>query len=161
MHIGANWRAKKWPLEYFFETAKLLYGKYRIKTVLTGSRQDESISSQSIAGSGNYIKSLVGKTDLRELASLMSLSRFCVASDTAPLHIAVALKIPVIAVFGPTSDAVTGPFRPAAKTIVLREDVGCVVPCYKSACPFDYKCINRIKPQHVIKAAGDILSCKD
>ncbi|MDD5613710.1 MAG: lipopolysaccharide heptosyltransferase II [Candidatus Omnitrophica bacterium] len=160
MHVGANWQAKKWPLEYFFETAKILYEKYEIKTILTGSKQDENLSFKNITGPVNYIKYLVGKTGLKELASLISLSRLCIASDTAPLHIAVALKIPVIAVFGPTSEAVTGPFRPAAKTIVLKEDVGCTIPCYKPVCPFDYKCINSIKPQHVLEAAGDILSCK-
>jgi len=70
------------------------------------------------------------------------------------MHIASALGVPVVAVFGPTDPLVTGPLRkPAA---VLRKDVPCR-PCLYRSCPYDHRCMTRIDPEEAYAAGRGLL----
>ena len=85
---------------------------------------------------------------------LISLGRLFVTNDTGPMHVASALGVPVVAVFGPTDPLVTGPLRkPAA---VLQKDVPCR-PCLYRSCPYDHRCMTRIDPEEVFAAGRGLL----
>ena len=157
IHIGANWEAKRWPLDYYVELINGIAIKHGLKIVLTGTERDIQDADYIIAHSNSKIVSLVGKTSLRELISLIDLSKVSITVDSAPLHIAVALGRPLIGIFGPTDDNITGPFRPKAKTIILKENVDCLIPCYEDNCPYEYKCMKNVKPQSVLDAFDEIL----
>ena len=119
VHIGANWRPKQWPIAYWAKLIDLIKENHNIPAIVTGSCKDLEPAERlnKLTKFKPYI--LVGKTSLRELAALIKLSSFIVASDTAPLHMATALSVPVIGIYGPTSPDITGPFRPSNKSFVL------------------------------------------
>ncbi len=75
-------------------------------------------------------------------------------NDSGAMHIASALGVPTVAVFGATDDLATGPTGPLAK--VVREQVECS-PCLKRECPIDHRCMTRVSAVRVADAALDLL----
>ena len=98
---------------------------------------------------------LTGQTDLRRLASLISQSKLFVTNDSGPMHIANALGVPVIAIFGPTDPGTTGPFQDPA--VVIKKDTVCW-PCSYRDCPFDHRCMTAIAPEEIFAACQRFLS---
>ena len=88
---------------------------------------------------------LAGKTSLRELMALMNCCSAILTNDSGPMHIAAALKIPLVALFGSTSDIKTGPYGIGK---VIHKHVECS-PCYKRVCPIDFRCMKRIEVDEV------------
>ena len=159
VHIGANWEAKRWPLDHYLELIDRLKAEHNLRIVLTGTERDIQDSDYILSHSGSVL-SLVAKTSLRELIALIKLSRLSLTVDSAPLHIAAALNTPLIGIFGPTDPNITGPFRPSADAMILRESVDCSIPCYKESCSYQYKCMSQIKPRAVLEAFGKIVRWK-
>jgi heptosyltransferase II len=157
IHIGANWEAKRWPLGHYVELIERLRTKHNLRIILTGTEKDIKDADYILSRSGSQVLSLVAKTSLRELIALIKLSRLSLTVDSAPLHIAVALNTPLIGIFGPTDPNITGPFRPSSDVIILKENSGCSIPCYKEHCCYQYKCMSQIKPQAVLDAFDKIL----
>jgi heptosyltransferase-2 len=85
---------------------------------------------------------------------LISLGRVFVTNDTGPMHIAGALDVPVVAIFGPTDPEATGPSRPPS--VVLKKDAPCW-PCTYRSCPYDHRCMTGIGPEEVFSAAEGFL----
>ncbi|MDP3732674.1 MAG: glycosyltransferase family 9 protein, partial [Candidatus Omnitrophota bacterium] len=82
-----------------------------------------------------------------------------ITADTGPLHIANAAGTKrIIALFGPTSPEITGPY-PLKNTVILSKDVGCKVPCYVVNCK-DNRCMKAITPEEVIKEIKQIKNDK-
>ena len=158
MHIGANWQAKKWPLEYWAEFIGLIKGRYNIDVIISGTESDkkEAEAISRLADSKPLI--LTGRTTLRELISLIKLSAVFAGTDTAPLHIAAALSTPAVGIYGPTSPDITGPFRPAGKVVLLKEDIECAIPCYKTTCGLKYECMKKVTAQKAAQAISSILT---
>jgi heptosyltransferase-2 len=80
--------------------------------------------------------------------------RLYLTNDSGAMHIASALGVPSVTVFGPTDEAATGPLGPAAR--LVREPVECA-PCLLRECPIDHRCMTRVTAEHVIRAAEDLL----
>ena len=91
---------------------------------------------------------LAGKTSLRELITLISLCDLLLTNDSGPMHVASALNVPLVALFGSTSDVATGPYNGG---IVIHKHVECS-PCYKRVCPIDFRCMKRIEVDEVCDA---------
>ncbi|HDO23584.1 MAG TPA: glycosyltransferase family 9 protein, partial [Nitrospirae bacterium] len=103
--------------------------------------------------SGNKAVSLAGKTSLMELVCIIRKARFMITNDTGPMHIAAALSIPVYAIFGPTSETLTGPYGNGHK--VFKADIDCA-PCFRKNCD-DVQCMKGIESNDVLQAIlGDI-----
>lgn len=83
---------------------------------------------------------LAGKTSLRELVALINACNVFLTNDSGPMHIAAALQVPLLALFGSTNDVKTGPY---GSGIVIHKHVECS-PCYKRVCPIDFRCMTRI-----------------
>jgi heptosyltransferase-2 len=155
LNPGASYGpAKRWPAEKFAELGSLLQERNRATVLITGARNErglaESVSSLMIKKPIN----LSGQTSLRTLGGLISQSNLFVTNDSGPMHIANALKTPVIAVFGPTDPSVTGPYQePSA---VIKKDVSCW-PCAYRECPFDHRCMVNISPEEVHQACQRFL----
>jgi len=92
------------------------------------------------------VVNLAGKTNLRELLSLIQACTVFLTNDSGPMHIAAALKTPLVALFGSTSDIKTGPSYGISK--VIHKHVECS-PCYKRVCPIDFRCMKRIEADEV------------
>jgi len=91
---------------------------------------------------------------LRELAYFLSLSKLLITNDSAPLHIAGSVDLPVIAIFGPTDPEKYGPISPGS--IVLRKNISCS-PCEQAVCEFDLECMKQISSEDVLNAVYRIL----
>ena len=96
---------------------------------------------------------LAGLTSLRELASLVSLCDVLLTNDSGPMHIAAALKTPIVALFGSTSQVITGPYKTGK---VIQKSVECS-PCYQRTCPIDFRCMKRIEADEVYYALIEAL----
>lgn len=145
--------AKRWPASRFAELAALFQKRRGAVVLLIGSAAEAGIAAAISSSLEEKPCVLTGKTTLPRLNSLISLAHLFVSNDSGPMHLANALRVPLVAVFGPTDPAVTGPFeQPAA---VVKKDVPCW-PCSYRACPYDHRCMTGISPEEVY-AAGEAL----
>ncbi|HDD44130.1 MAG: lipopolysaccharide heptosyltransferase II, partial [Promethearchaeia archaeon] len=91
---------------------------------------------------------------LTEVAGILSLAKAFISNDSGLMHLAAALKIPQIAIFGSTDPKKTGPLNP--KAIVLKKDLPCS-PCFKRTCKYGhYKCLRNITVNEVLKALQNL-----
>jgi heptosyltransferase-2 len=146
--------AKRWPASRFIELGARLQREADAEIVLVGAAGEESLSAGIAAGLARPALDFTGSTTLRELAALLGRARLVVVNDTGPMHIANALGVPVVAVFGPTNPAATGPLRPPA--VVLKKDVACW-PCLYRTCPYDHRCMTRIEAAEAFEAGRRFL----
>jgi ADP-heptose:LPS heptosyltransferase len=115
LNPGAGWGAKRWPVERYAEVAREFAANGLTSFINYGPGEEELASAVEIASQGAAWKVTCS---ISELIALTRRARMFVGGDTGPLHLAAALRIPVVAIFGPTNPARNGPFR--AKSIVLR-----------------------------------------
>jgi lipopolysaccharide heptosyltransferase II len=152
---GGNWPPKRWPKERYALLCRKLKERYGNKVIITGAEKDMPLADDIIKISENSALSICGKTSLKELAAIMKRSRAVVSNDSGPMHIAVSQKVPTVALFGPTSPKITGPYGDS-DYIVLHKWFDCQLPCY-AACQ-DYKCMEAIAVDDVLDAVGKIKS---
>jgi heptosyltransferase-2 len=147
LHPGASYGpSKRWPAERFAELGSLLRDRNKATVLITGSADEKELAASISSIMKNKSINLSGRTSLRMLAALMSQANLFATNDSGPMHMANALRTPVIAVFGPTDPSATGPYQePAA---VIKKDVPCW-PCRYRDCPFDHRCMMKISVEEV------------
>jgi lipopolysaccharide heptosyltransferase II len=146
---AGNWALKRWPKEYWAALADRLIRDFAAKVVITGSASDKALALdiQSLMQEKALIACAALK--LKELGALSRRSDLFITADTGPLHIANASGAKnIIALFGPTSVQITGPY-PQKNVIILQKDTGCVIPCYQLRCK-DNRCMKAITVEDVI-----------
>ncbi len=153
---GGNWDPKRWPKENFAKVADSLAERFGVKIVISGAKKDVPLA-ESISGMmKNKPVITCGKTTLGGLGALLEGSSLVVANDTGPMHIAVAMKAKVIALFGPTSSRITGPYGEGDYKVIFKNDT-CEVPCYDFTCK-DNRCMAAITVEDVLKEAEKTLA---
>jgi len=150
---GARWKTKIWPAENFGKVAAEL----SVRSVVIGSSGERGIADKVVSSSRGRAMSLAGETDLSELIGLMRRASIVITNDSGPMHIGAALNIPVIAVFGPTSPVLTGPY--GRGHVILQTGEPCA-PCFKRECA-DMKCMMGITPGNVIEEAEAALKAAE
>ncbi len=155
---GARSHTKRWPKERFAELVFKMQKEFGVKVVLVGDKEDVPINkyiSESLRGS---CLDLSAKTNLRELASLLSKASLVISNDSATMHIASYLDIPVVAIFGITDDSKYGPW--SKKSIVVKKEVYCR-PCKKAQCKLKtLDCLRLVKVEDVLRQVRSILNSK-
>ncbi|HTZ11644.1 MAG TPA: lipopolysaccharide heptosyltransferase II [Candidatus Margulisiibacteriota bacterium] len=147
---GGNWLPKRWPKDYWSLLADRLISELSAKVVITGSADDLPLAIKIKEGMKEVPVIVCGIFNLKQLGALAKRADFFITADTGPLHIANASGAKrIIALFGPTSPAITGPF-PFKNISVLKEDTGCRIPCYLVSCP-DNRCMKAISPAKVME----------
>lgn len=153
---GGNWDPKRWPKERFAALADLLVEKFGAKIVISGGRKEYSLADEI----GKLMKyksvNICSRTTLKQLAAVFERVSLVIANDTGTMHLAVAMKARVIALFGPTSSAITGPYGEGRYT-VISSDEPCDIPCYDITCA-DNRCMRSIKVEDVLSAAERMLA---
>jgi heptosyltransferase-2 len=142
--------AKRWPAARFAELAALFQKRKNAAVVIVGSASESNLAAEISSALLPKPLDLTGKTTLPQLMAVISRARLFVSNDSGPMHLANALGVPVVGVFGPTDPAVTGPFEPPAA--VVKKDVPCW-PCSYRKCPYDHRCMLRISAEEVYGAA--------
>ena len=152
--------AKRWLPERFAVVADRLIGELRqqtprsVRCLIVGGPGEEVLGEAIAQRMGSNPLVLSGRTSLGELKAIIQRCQLFVTNDTGPMHMANALGVPVVAVFGPTDPATTAPYN-ALHTIV-RNPVGCS-PCFLRECPIDHRCMTSISTDQVLQAAKGIL----
>lgn len=146
--------AKRWPAERFAELAGLLQKSRGAEIAVTGTARDREASAVIGAALPRPAALLAGETSLRELLSVMAAAAVFVTNDSGPMHMANALRIPVVALFGPTDPAVTAPFH--EPRTILKKDTACW-PCLYRRCPYDHRCLTGISAGEAAEAVGSYL----
>ncbi|MFN7169658.1 MAG: lipopolysaccharide heptosyltransferase II, partial [Candidatus Omnitrophota bacterium] len=158
MNTGASsrWFSKRWPRERFISLAEELSAK-GIRIVLTGTLEDwEEIRKNQDLLRVKPINAC-GKTNLTQLAALIKRCRVYITGDSCPLHLAMAVDIPTVALFGPT-DPRKHIAYPKDNLIVIHKKISCS-PCYRPTCK-DYECMQRITVEEVLDATLRMLRKK-
>ncbi len=152
---GGNWDPKRWPEENFAVLSDKLAGKYGAKVVITGGAKERALAESIRSMMKSPAVVTCGDTTLKQLGAIFERSSLVVANDTGSMHIAVATGANVIALFGPTSPEITGPYGRGSYRVV-ESRIGCDVPCYDVTCR-DNRCMKAISVEGVFKEAVNIL----
>ncbi|MEW5902138.1 MAG: lipopolysaccharide heptosyltransferase II, partial [Acidobacteriota bacterium] len=151
MSPGASYGpAKKWPTTRFAQLAALFQERKKAEILIIGSAYEAEIAKSICSSLSAKPVSLMGQTTLLQLLGLISKAHLVISNDSGPMHLANALRVPVVGIFGPTDPAVTGPF--AQPSAVVKKDVPCW-PCTYRKCPYDHRCMMSIEPEEVYRAA--------
>jgi len=149
--------AKRWLPERFAEAALEVARSQRGSVVLFGSASERELCetvAQGIRAGGVAACNLAGHTALSEFIELAAACCVFLTNDSGAMHIASALGVPTVAVFGATDDSTTGPTGRLAR--VVREPVECS-PCLLRECPIDHRCMTRVAAHRVADVALDLL----
>lgn len=154
---GAKSHTKRWPQEKFGELVRLLISRLGAKVILAGDRDDLRVSGY-IAGNNSAVIDLSGRTNIRQLAALLEKAGLVITNDSAILHLASYLGLPLVAVFGPTDDAKYGPW--SSRHAVAKKEIFCR-PCQKAQCRFGtLDCLKLIRSEEVFRQAENILGSR-
>ncbi len=140
--------AKCWLPDRFRGVIEKLLKDPNVYVVCFGDQAGASLVHEICEGLPPRAINLAAATSLRELIALIARCNVFLTNDSGPMHIAAALKTPLVALFGSTNDIATGPYKHGD---VIHKHVSCS-PCYKRTCPIDFKCMTRIETDEVYEA---------
>jgi heptosyltransferase-1 len=155
---GARWQNKLWPVEHFAELVRMMSKNSGLKFAVLGSKDDKELGKTISAAAPSRVVDLTGQTSLHEMIEWLRLSRLVIGNDTGPMHIAAALRKPIVALFGPTDPRSAGPFR-QLENVLQYTDLPCV-PCLKGHCTYadTIACLKRTTPDIVYAKACELLA---
>ena len=145
--------AKRWIPERFAEAALFLDGA----VALFGSADERALCddiASIIRGAGRAVHNFAGETTLREYIDLAAACTIYLTNDSGGMHIASALGVPTVAIFGATNPRTTGPTGDRAA--IVQKPVPCS-PCLLRECPIDHRCMTGVSAQDVAVAAKELL----
>lgn len=146
--------AKRWPVIRFAELAGLFQKEKGAEILVVGSAGEISLAEAISSALEKKPVILSGKTSLRQLLGILSQAALFVTSDSGPMHMANSLRVPLVAIFGPTDPRVTGPLHEPA--VVVKKDVPCW-PCSYRSCPYDHRCMMTVSPEEVFSLSQKFL----
>ncbi len=148
--------AKRWPAVRFAELCRRIQGLKPDAAILVFGGPGEAALGEEITGRvGRDCVNLCGKTGLREAIALIGRCRLFITNDSGLMHVAAALNIPQIAVFGPTDHTTTSPANP--DSFIVREDIACS-PCLQRDCPLGHhRCMTAVTVDRVFDIAREHL----
>ncbi len=140
--------AKCWPKEKYSKVVKDLVESRDCFVVCFGDDKSFKIVKEIASFMPKNVIDLAGVTSIRELACLIKQCSVFLTNDSGPMHIADALGVPVIAIFGSTNPKRTGPYSGGT---IISANTECS-PCYLRKCPIDFRCMQQITEKQVLKA---------
>jgi heptosyltransferase-1 len=149
LNPGAGWGAKQWPAERYGQVARRL-AEDGMKSLINFGPGEEPLARAVESASQGAAQGMA--CSLTELISLTRRARLFIGGDTGPMHLAAALGIPVVAIFGPTNPARNGPF--GTRSMVLRSPASSTT--YSRRAPADPGMLD-ISSEEVVAAARKLL----
>jgi len=146
--------AKKWPAERFAAVATELQRSFAARIVLFGSRSDRPTTDLIAQAIGPGAVNIAGETSLHEAMALIAQCALFISNDSGLMHVAGALGVPTLAIFGSTNPVTTSPTGPHCT--IIRKELSCS-PCLKKECPTNFQCMIAIEPEEVVETARHIL----
>ena len=156
LNVGASRAYKRWPVERWAQVAQRLAAAGR-PLVFVGDKQDAQAVAQITPSLPSGFTDLAGKTTLRELASVLAACDLLVTGDTGPMHVAVAVGTPVVALFGATDPCRHGPY--GSRNVILHDPApGAMVPGRRPTEEAGAASLARITSEDVVAAVLGKLS---
>ncbi len=147
--------AKRWLPERFAEAAARVARERDASIALFGSKDERALCAEVAALlPGLTVINYAGQTTLAEFIDLAARCEVFLTNDSGAMHIASALGVPTVAIFGATDDAATGPT--GAHAVVVRHPVDCS-PCLLRECPIDHRCMTGVTAERVAEEALRLL----
>lgn len=150
--------AKRWLPERFAAAALKLARARHASIVIFGSKEEAQVCQlvqRAVEAAGGRCANLSGATDLGTFVEMAAACEVYLTNDSGPMHIASALGIPTVVVFGATDEQATGPTGDSYR--IVREPVECS-PCLLRECPIDHRCMVRVSADRVVEAALDLMN---
>lgn len=145
--------AKCWCVERYLELARRLIKRTNATIILVGGKDNTTLIDHIASNLNGHIIKAVGE-ELLHLAALMEKCQLLITNDTGPMHIAAAVRTPVVALFGSTNHVTTSPLGSGHR--IIRKGVSCS-PCLNRVCPEDHRCMNLISVDEVEKVVMEKL----
>jgi len=147
--------AKRWLPERFAAAADIVARKTDARVAIVGGPAERPLAEAIASGMQAPVRVLCGETTLGELVGVLSRLRLLLTNDSGPMHVAAALGIPLVAVFGSTDWRETAPVGDASR--IVREHVECA-PCILRECPIDHRCMTRVEIDRVTSEALELIA---
>lgn len=142
--------AKRWLPEHFAAVVDRLADQFQGQILIIGGPKERALSESIQKDMRHQAIVMTGKTTVREMMALISQCDLFISNDSGPMHIASALRIPQVAIFGPTNAKAT--YARGAFDVMLQKDVDCA-PCRHRICPTDHRCMKGVTVDAVYEAA--------
>jgi heptosyltransferase II len=146
--------AKQWLPDRFASAASRVARDLGARIAIFGSQSERDLCGSVAQACTAPVRNFAGETSLAEFIEMAAACRVYLTNDSGAMHIASALGVPTVTVFGPTEEEATGPTGPLAR--IVREPVECS-PCLKRECPIDHRCMIRVEADRVAQVALDLL----
>lgn len=156
---GARWENKRWPVGSYSQLVRLLEERHPgHRVAVFGAGDEKAFGRQIAAETGGRCLDLTGRLSLPGMIEGLRRMELLVTNDTGPMHVAVALGKPVVALFGPTDARRTGPYGQLANVIRFDGELPCA-PCMKSECRHGepVACLTKIDAARVASAVASRL----
>ncbi len=148
---GASYgSAKCWPPDRFAEVLNRVQPQIEADVILFGTAGEASVSAAIASGMRRPPIDLTGKTAIADLPALLAQCHLFIGNDSGAMHVAAAVGLPVVAVFGPTDPYGTAPVTP--RCTIVQQKPYCS-PCFLRRCPTDHRCMTAVTPFMVESAA--------
>ena len=160
VHPGCSMPARTYPWEMYAQVVDLLVERLGAVVALTGAGDEQALVEQVLERlrpeTRRATHAFAGKLPFPEFCALIEAADLTITNNTGPMHIAAALKTPVVALFALTNPPEQwGPWRVAHRQ--LYHDVACRI-CYSRVCPYGHECLSLVSPQMVVDAASELLA---
>jgi heptosyltransferase II len=147
--------AKRWFPDRYAGLCDRIYASSKAHILLLGGSGEREIGNEVARLMTSPSTNFCGATDLRQAMALIERCRLFVTNDSGLMHVAAALDIPLVAVFGSTNPVTTGPC--GSKSHIVRVPVACG-PCLKTECPTDHRCMKEVTVDMVYDVAVKLLN---
>jgi heptosyltransferase-2 len=152
---GASYgSAKCWLPERFASSLNQILSQTDADVILFGTASESTVSSAIAAQLRRPAIDLTGKTPVADLPALLSQCHLFLGNDSGAMHVAAAVGLPVVAVFGSTDPKGTAPVTP--RVTIVQQKPYCS-PCFLRRCPTDHRCMNAVQPEMVASALHERL----
>ncbi len=146
--------AKQWLPDRFASAASRVANQIGGKVAIFGSASERELCEFVAQACTAPAQNFAGQTSLAEFIEMAAACRVYLTNDSGAMHIASALGVPSVTVFGATDEVGTGPTGPRAR--IVREPVDCS-PCLLRECPIDHRCMVRVESDRVAEVALNLL----
>jgi len=154
INTSGGWYTKRWGLDRFAELADKLVDCFGASIIITWG-PGELEEAQKLKGMMKKPAFVPPETTLTQLGALFKRCSFLVSNDSGPMHIAAAVRTPVLGIYGPTNPSLQGPYG-HGHVVVRNETVGCL-GCNLTACPIGHPCMLELSVEAVLEAVQKLI----